>query len=155
MNTDFGQAILLEMPTRGTDLQALVDEWQHQTHTHALTAQHDVMPVQIGRRSGGRKNQARLLFTEDTALPIFSQGIRCLHTYYRPIAAVIHIGQECRSGHYRSLLRCGDEWFYTDDNSRAVACALDVEHQRNVCYLWLARSRLLSLPALPSRHDGC
>ena len=126
-DTDFGQAILLEMPTRGADLQALVDAWQHQAHIHALSAQHEVVPIQIGRYCGGRKNQARLLFTEDTALPIFSQGIRCLRTYYRPVAAVIHIGRDCRSKHYRSLLRCGDAWFYTDDNSRAAACTPDME----------------------------
>ena len=71
-NTDFGQAVLLEMPARGVELQALVDEWQHQAHTHALTAQHAVVPIQIGRYHGGRKNQARLQFDEDTALPVFS-----------------------------------------------------------------------------------
>ena len=146
--TDYGQALLLEMPTRGSELQALIDEWQHQAHAHALSSQQDVVPVQIGRYCGGRKNQARLLFTEDVSLPICSQGVRCVHTFYRPVAAVVHIGRDCRSGHYRSLLRSGgDAWFYTDDNCQAEQCILYREHQGNVCYIWLARSRLLSTPA--------
>ena len=143
-----------EMPTRGSDLQALIDEWQHQAHVHALSSQQDVVPVQIGRYCGGRKNQARLLFAEDVSLPIFSQGVRCVHTFYRPVAAVIHIGRDCRSGHYRSLLRSGDAWFYTDDSCQAERCTLDRDHQGNVCYIWLVRSRLLSTPAQSPNHGG-
>ena len=107
--TDRGQALLLEMSTPNSDLQALLDAWQHQEHVHALSDQQDLVPVQIGRYCGGRKNQAPLLFTEDVAVPVFSQGMRCLRTFYRPVAAVIHLGPECKSGHYRSLLRLGDD----------------------------------------------
>ena len=145
--TDHGQALLLEMPTRGTELQSLIDEWQHQAHVHALSSQQEIVPVQIGRCCGGRKNQARLLFSDDISLPIFSQGVRCVHTFYRPVAAVIHIGRDCRSGHYRSLLRSGDEWFYTDDGRQAERCVLEREHQGNVCYIWLVRTRLLRVHA--------
>ena len=52
--------------------------------------------------------------------------------------------QECRSGHCRSLLRVGAFWYYTDDNCRAEGCVIDREHQSNVCYVWLARPRLLN-----------
>ena len=142
--TDRGQALLLEMSTRSSDLQALLDAWQHQEHVHALSDQQDLVPVQIGRYCGGRKNQAPLLFTEDVAVPVFSQGMRCLHTFYRPVAAVIHLGPECKSGHYRSLLRLGDDWFYSDDNRPAERCMIEREHRGNVCYLWLVRSRLLN-----------
>ena len=152
--TDHGQALLLEMPTRSSDLQALLDAWQHQAHVHALSAQQDLVPVQIGRYCGGRKNRAKLLFAEDVSIPVFSQGVRCLHTFYRTVAAIVHIGRDCRSGHYRSLLRSGDAWFYTDDNRQAERCTLDQEHQGNVCYLWLVRSRLLNTLASAPNHGG-
>ena len=142
-DTDHGKAILLEMTTRGADLQALIDEWQHQAHVHALSLQHPVVPVQIGRHSGGRKNQARLSFAEDVALPVFSNATCCLRTIYRPVAAVVHLGHECRSGHYRSILRWGSQWFYTGDGCRAVSCGMASEHLCNVCYIWLARPSLL------------
>ena len=144
--TDYGHAVLLEMPTRGADLQALLDGWQHQGHIHALHEQHALVPVQIGRYCLGRKNQARLEFLEDVALPVFSEGLQCLRTIYRAVAAVIHLGPDCRSGHYRSVLSVGSDWYYTDDSSRGLGCDITSEHMCNVCYIWLARPSLLSAP---------
>ena len=60
--------------SRGTDLQSLIDEWQHEAHAHALSAQQAVVPLQTGRYGSGRKNLARLDFLDDVALPVFSQG---------------------------------------------------------------------------------
>ena len=143
VTTDHGIAVLLEMPTHGVDLQALIDEWQHQTHTHALSEQSVLVSVQIGRYRRGRKNQARLSFIDDVAVPVFADGLNCLRAIYRPVAAIVHLGPTCRSGHNRSLLRCGDHWYYTDDSRCAVRCSLEHEHFANVCYIWLARPHSL------------
>ena len=146
VNTDHGTAMLLEMPTHEVDLQALIDAWQHQAHAHALSEQSVLVPVQIGRYCRGRKNQARLSFMDDVAVPVFADGLNCLRAIYRLVAAIVHLGQTCRSGHYRSLLRCGDTWYYTDDGRCAARCSLEREHFANVCYIWLARPHSLPLP---------
>ena len=145
VTTDRGAAVLLEMPTHEVNLQALIDEWQHQTHTHALSEQSVLVPVQIGRYCRGSKNQARLCLIDDVAVPVFADSLNCLRAIYRPDAAIVHLGPTCRSGHCRSLLRCGDAWYYTDDGRCAARCSLEREHFANVCYIWLARPRSLTL----------
>ena len=97
VDTDHGSASALLLETHEVDLQALIDEWQRQAHVHAFREQCSLVPVHIGRYCRGRKNQARLSFMGDIAVPVFANGLNCLHTIYRPVVAIVHLGDDCRS----------------------------------------------------------
>ena len=95
------------------------------------------MPVVLGRYSGRAKNQARIYFDGDVLVPVLGEGRAMRQARYQVTSALIHIGNQPTSGHYRALLRSGDGWLSSDD---AVPCArtgLSSEHACNAYLLWL------------------
>ena len=139
---DHGIIISLTLPDSETQLQELVDAWHEQRSIHALTEEHSVVLLQLGRYRDGRKVTSRVFFGDDVALPCFNEGLRCVWVIYRPVAAIVHLGSRASEGHYRAVLRSGEPWVFTDDNS-AVPCDIGELHNRNVYMLWVARPAAL------------
>ena len=141
---DYGNVISLTLPDSRVQLQELVDAWHDQVGIHALIEEAPVVLRQLGRYRNGRKIISELRLMRTSLCRVFRRAFGvcvcvCVWLIYRPIAAIIHLGPHAQEGHYRTVLRSGDSWAYTDDNVEAAPCDIDDTHFRNVCLLWVAR----------------
>ena len=137
--TDTGAFLFLSMPTAPSTLQDLIEAWTFQRHVYGLTGEWPRVPVVLGRYAGRAKNQARVAFDGDVMLPVFGEGRLLRQARYQVLAALVHLGERPTSGHYRSLLRDGDAWYYSDDATPCTRTSLTREHACNVYLLWLVK----------------
>ena len=105
--TDTGVFVFLQLPTSPATLQELFEAWTFQHNIYGLTGEWPKVPVVLGRYASRSKNQARIYFDGDVLVPVFGEGR-------------VHIGNQPTSGHYRALLRAGNEWLYSNDS---IPCA--------------------------------
>ena len=122
---DLGIPLFLHLP--GESLQALVDSWQHQFATHALTHHGGCIFLQICRYSAhDSKNMQRVVIRPGATvtLPVFTDaGNACTRLeQFRVVAAVFHQGQSTTSGHYQAIVGKpeAEQWvpYICDDNRK-------------------------------------
>ena len=140
--TDRGTMLYLRLPSAPCSLQDLVEAWTFQHHVYALSGEWDRVPVVLGRYARDRKNQARVLFDGDVQLPVFGHGCVLRQARYRVEAALVHLGDEPSSGHYRAILRHQGKWYYTDEGTCSCETELQGVHACNVYLLWLVKQGL-------------
>ena len=134
--TDQGTMLYLQLPSASGSLQDLIEAWTFQQHVYALSGEWDRVPVVLGRYAWDRKNQARVL------LPVFGHGCVLRQARYRVEAALVHLGDEPSSGHYRAILRHQGRWYYTDDGICSCEIEFEEVHACNVYLLWLVKRGL-------------
>ena len=142
--TDLGGRVLfVEVPGLDfwTPTQAFA-AWSQAESIRAFSRAGSVLVAQIGRYINGRKDTSMVDLTSEVLVPVFNGGVSIeWHAYtYTVKAAVIHLGARPAAGHYRALLRDGQQRGYSDDGVCAHVVGLSEEHQRNVYTLFLIRS---------------
>ena len=111
---DLGIPLFLHLP--GESLQALVDSWQHQFATHALTHHGGCIFLQICRYSAHvSKNMQRVVIRPGATVTLPTEQ-------FRVVAAVFHQGQSTTSGHYQAIVGKpeAEQWvpYICDDNRK-------------------------------------
>ena len=139
---DTGDPVLfLEVPSQAIWTPTLAFErWSEAASVRAISRVGRVLIVQIGRYINGAKDTSRVDLTSDVLVPEFDEGVAVRWHTYRVQAVVLHLGARPTAGHYRALLRAGDQWGYSDDGVRARVVDMAAEFQRNAYMLFLIRS---------------
>ena len=136
-----GPVLFLEVPAQEswTPTQAFA-RWHEAEAVRAIPRVGSVLIVQIGRYINGRRDVSPIDLASDVLVPEFSEGVEVGRQAYRVQAVVMHLGARPTSGHYRALLREGNQWGYSDDGVTARIVGLHAEHQQNAYMLFLVRS---------------
>ena len=136
-----GPALFLEVPAQEpwTPTQAFA-RWHAAEAVRAISHVGNALIVQVGRYVNGYKDVSRIDLASDVLVPEFSEGVEVRQQAYRVRAVVMHLGVRPTSGHYRALLREGNQWGYSDDGIAARIVGLHAEHQQNAYMLFLVRS---------------
>ena len=138
---DTAKPVLLEAPGQAIWTPTLAFErWSEAASVRAISRVGSVLIVQIGRYINGAKDTSRVDLTADVLVPEFDEGVAVRWHTYRVQAVVPHLGARPTAGHYRALLRAGDQWGYSDDGVRARVVDMATEFQRNAYMLFLIRS---------------
>ena len=121
--------VTIDLPVDARGLQHCIQEWHSQHYRSALTTAPPMLILQLRRfryDSCGRvyKDFQALDDLGDTVrVPTFTTS-RDLAVQWKPYqvrAALLHTGEAASRGHYRSLLRNGENiWHITDDNMPAT-----------------------------------
>ena len=137
--TDYGGRMLFtEMLSEDhVTLSALLSRWSQGHSISGVAEERSALVVQLGRYVQGRKNTTLVDFEHVVEVPTFVEGVEQRQKLYMVQAAIVHKGQMPTSGHYRSLLRLGQMWGFSDDGVPAQIVRLDEHHQRNAYVLLL------------------
>ena len=130
-------------------VQECVDRWHRdQGALHAFDAPPTFIAVQLERFAAVageiRKTMWRCDLTSAMAsimIPVFMQGgIDVYRVPYRINAIILHLGSSVQHGHYTTLLRQNDFWWYKDDaHPTNELGGLNELHERNTYVFLLQR----------------
>ena len=121
--------ITIDLPVDARGLQHCIQEWHSQHYRTALTSAPPMLILQLRRFRYDSRGQVFKDFqalddlSETVRIPLFTSS-RDLVVQWKPYqvrAALLHTGEAATRGHYRSLLRNGENiWHITDDNMSAT-----------------------------------
>ena len=124
-------------------LQEIVDAWHLQSGSPALYSEARCVALQLNRfqqRAGVAKCRSRVALPLRVHLPCWVEGVIRLKPFLVR-AALIHLGESTRNGHYRSVLfETSGRCWYTDDYSSATNPSLSDARvfQENVYVIFLS-----------------
>ena len=119
------------IPDTDSTLQQAVVAWHHRGQYNAISF----------RFLRGHKLFTTVSISSVVLLPAVAEGINCRWEAFEVLAAQVHLGNTPHSGHYRTLLRAGDSWWFSDDASLAVPASLEPAHLQNAHLIWAARAQ--------------
>ena len=132
--------IPMPIPHTARDLQDIVYHWHQAGDVHAFAHSTTCICLQLNRyiRQGHvRKLTTAIRFDRPVFFPRFTMHLQTTWDKFQVVAAIVHLGRTTQSGHYRSLLKVGAQWMYTDDSCFATSTDITAEHEANVYVLWL------------------
>ncbi|CAE7280737.1 unnamed protein product, partial [Symbiodinium sp. CCMP2456] len=131
----------IALPALGTvgNLQEAFQAWHQQGSLHALCNRPAILLVYLARYVGDGKSFTEVIFHEEVKVPVFTQDMQVEWDAYQPVSAVLHFGATPAAGHYRSLLRIQERWYFTQDGVAAKPQGLLRRHRKNVYAIWLQR----------------
>ena len=133
-----GRMLFVDMYSEDhSTLTALLARWCQGHVLSGVAEERSALVVQLGRYVNGRKNTTLVDFDQVVEAPTFTEGVEQRQRHYMVQAAIAHQGPLPTSGHYRSLLRHGQQWGYSDDGLPAQSVTLDEHHKRNAYVLLL------------------
>ena len=115
-------------------LQQLVHSWRTQAYTTGLHAVPELLVIQLNRfyLQGRPKNMSPVVLNEVLCVPKLSytpcadlrqtpasSTLAAVPVQYQLRSAVLHFGETCDLGHYRSILYADSQAFATDDGVAA------------------------------------
>ena len=121
-------------PTSMTDV---LRRWGQGHSVNGVAEERSALVVQLGRYVNGHKNCTAVDFEQMVEVPTFCDGVATQTRPYMVHSAIVHQGPRPTSGHYRSLLRLGNTWGYSDDGRPAQRICLSQQHRRDVYVLLL------------------
>ena len=141
--------ITLPVPAHAFALQDAIQAWHVKSHLHALTEASVLIFLQLGRHTGGAKNQTEADFQACVRMPVFLEGLDVQWVPYEVQSAILHYGDTPLSGHYRSQLRLSDSdhWYLTDDNVTAQLQQIQSPHRCNLYAVWIKKAPAQSSPS--------
>ena len=124
-----------------TELQDLLTTWSLESYgLQALAGVSDLLCIQIDRfDQQGHKSFQKLQWTSPVFLPYFTNSSMDIDRVpYEVVAMSFHLGDDPHSGHYRTAVWTGTQWFMLDDAAPpTIECSLPEPALRNCCLLWL------------------
>ena len=121
--------ITIDLPVDARGLQHCIQEWHSQHYRTALTSAPPMLILQLRRFRYDSCGQVFKDFQalddlgETVRIPLFTSS-RDLAVQWKPYqvrAALLHTGEAASRGHYRSILRNGENiWHVTEDNMCAT-----------------------------------
>ena len=153
---DEGHMIFLDLCDGQSCLDQMISDWHLQHYVHALNFAADIVCLQLGRYPQDRKISTPVEIVDGVQLPVFvnRENLSVTWVPYTFISGVVHLGRRPTCGHYRSLLRVGDSWVYTNDSVLAARTPIRSEHRQGLYLIFLLRSELLRSSSRSNGSDG-